>query len=145
MPTIKEIATMASVSRSTVSRVLNDSGYVSEEARKRVEKVIKETGYMPSVQATSLRTKKTKIIGVIVPTIQTETSSRLVAGMDYVLAKAGYQILLASTNQNKAKEIEYLQLLKVRQVDGIILAATNAEPELVAKLNAMDIPVIVIG
>ncbi|MFB1049771.1 LacI family DNA-binding transcriptional regulator [Paraliobacillus sp. JSM ZJ581] len=145
MSTIKEIAKMADVSRSTVSRVLNDSGYVSEDARKRVEKVIEETGYMPSVQAKSLRTKETKVIGVIVPTIRTETSSRLVAGMDHILAKSGYQILLANTNQNREKELEFLQLLKVRQVDGIILAATNINPELINKLMTMDSPLVVIG
>lgn len=145
MSTIKEIAEMAGVSRSTVSRVLNDSGYVSEDARKRVEKVIKETDYMPSVQAKSLRTKKTKVIGVIVPTIRTETSSRLVAGMDHVLAASGYQILLANTNQNREKELEFLQLLKVRQVDGIILAATNMNQALVDKLKALDVPLVVIG
>ncbi|GAA5416014.1 catabolite control protein A [Paraliobacillus ryukyuensis] len=145
MPTIKEIATMASVSRSTVSRVLNDSGYVSDEARKRVEQVIKETGYMPSVQAKALRTKKTKVIGVIVPTIRTETSSRLVAGMDYILAEAGYQVLLATTNQEREKELEFLQLLQTRQVDGIIFAATNVEPTLIEKINCLSIPITVIG
>lgn len=145
MPTINEIAAMANVSRSTVSRVLNDSGYVSQEARMRVEKVIKETGYVPSVQATSLRTKKTKVIGVIVPTIRTETSSRLVAGMDQVLSEAGYQIILTNTNQQKEKEMEHLQLLKVRQVDGIIIAATNTNPDFVQKLHGLDIPIAVIG
>lgn len=145
MTTIKEIAEMAKVSRSTVSRVLNDSGYVSNEARKRVEKVISETEYRPSEHAKSLRTKRTKVIGVIVPTIRTETTSRLVAGMDQELASKGYQILLANTNLDKLKEIEYVQLLKVRQVDGIIIAATNVNPELVTQLHRLEVPIVVIG
>src|SRR5690606_35553402 len=121
MVTIKEIAEMAGVSRTTVSRVLNNSGYVSEDARKRVEKVIEETGYVPSEQAKSLRTKKTKVIGVILPTIQTETPSRIVTGVGKELSKNGYQILLANTNLDKQKEVDYLDLLRLRQVDGIIL------------------------
>lgn len=143
--TIKDIAVMANVSRTTVSRALNNSGYVSEEARERIDKVIEETGYMPSEQAKSLRTKKTKVIGVILPTIQTETSSKIVSGIDTVLSKDGYQILLANTNLDKEKEIEYLNLLKVRQVDGIILIATNTETPLIKKIQELKIPVVIIG
>lgn len=145
MITIKDIAEMASVSRSTVSRVLNNSGYVSEEARARVEKVIKETGYTPSVNATSLRTKKTKVIGVILPTIKTETPSRVVTGLGTELSKEGYEILLANTNQDKRKEIEYLDLLKMRQVDGIVLLPTNTEPDLLEKIREIDIPLVMVG
>ena len=145
MLTIKEIAKMADVSRSTVSRALNNSGYVSEDARKRIDQVIKKTGYIPSENAKSLRTKKTKVIGVILPTIQTETSSKIVSGIDQELAKQGYQILLANTNLDKDKEIEYLQLLKVRQVDGIILVATNTEDSLIQKIKELELPVVSIG
>ncbi|WP_249869097.1 LacI family DNA-binding transcriptional regulator [Oceanobacillus saliphilus] len=145
MITIKDIAELANVSRSTVSRVLNDSGYVSEDARKRVEKVVKETGYVPSEQAKSLRTKKTKVIGVILPTIQTETPSRIVTGLGRELSKHGYQILLANTDHDKEKEIEYLDLLKVRQVDGIILIATNTDAKLMKKIKELNIPLTVIG
>ncbi|WP_226036110.1 LacI family DNA-binding transcriptional regulator [Aquibacillus saliphilus] len=145
MPTIKEIAEMANVSRTTVSRALNNSGYVSEEARKRIMKVIEETGYVPSEQAKSLRMKRTKVIGVIVPTIKTETSGRLVSGMDDILSEEGYQILLASTNLDKQKEIEYIHLLKVRRVDGIIFTATNENEHLLELIQKLEIPFVVIG
>ncbi|MFC2948732.1 LacI family DNA-binding transcriptional regulator [Virgibacillus sediminis] len=145
MVTIKDIAEMAKVSRTTVSRVLNSSGYVSEDARKRVEKAIEETGYIPSQHAKSLRTKKTKIVGVILPTIQTETSSRIVTGIGEELSKHGYEIILANTNLKKEKEIEFLELLKVRRVDGIILIATNTEPDLVEKIKDINIPLVMIG
>lgn len=143
--TIKDIAEMANVSRTTVSRVINNSGYVSEEVRKRVEKIIEETGYMPNVNAKSLRTKQSKVIGVILPTIQTETPSRVVTGLSRELSKHGYQILLANTDHDVKKEYEYLDLLKVRQVDGIVLIATNTEPKLIEKLKQMDIPLVMIG
>ncbi|OCA82881.1 LacI family DNA-binding transcriptional regulator [Pseudobacillus wudalianchiensis] len=145
MLTIKEIAEMAKVSRSTVSRVLNDSGYVSEEARRRVLAVIEETGYMPSQHAKALRTKKTKVIGVILPKISTETSGRVVNGINEVLQDQGYQILLTATNLDYQKEIEYLRLLKSRQVDGIILIATTVNAELVAEIHQLNKPFVAIG
>ncbi|AXI08578.1 LacI family transcriptional regulator [Oceanobacillus zhaokaii] len=145
MVTIKDIAEMAKVSRSTVSRVLNNSGYVSEDARMRVEKVIEETKYTPSQHAKSLRTKKTKIVGVILPTIQTETSSKIVTGLGKEFSKLGYEILLANTNLNREKEMEYLDLLKVRRVDGIVLIATNTEPKLLEKINEINVPLVMVG
>ncbi|WP_409295761.1 LacI family DNA-binding transcriptional regulator [Peribacillus sp. SCS-26] len=145
MLTIKEIAEKANVSRTTVSRVLNDSGYVSEEARKRVLTVIEETGYVPSAHAKSLRTKKTKVIGVIVPKISTETSSRLVKGLDQVLSGAGYQILLAITNLEHEKEIQHLKLLKSRHVDGIILSATNIGEPILQEIQQLNMPFVMVG
>ncbi|MEB6550001.1 LacI family transcriptional regulator [Heyndrickxia sporothermodurans] len=145
MLTIKEIAERANVSRTTVSRVLNNSGYVSEEAKKRVLKVIEDTGYVPSENAKSLRTKKTKVIGVILPKISTETSSRFVNGIDEVLAKEGYQILLTNTNLKPEKEIEFLRLLKSRHVDGIIQSATNINQPLVDEIFRLKIPFVMVG
>lgn len=145
MATIKEIAERASVSRTTVSRVINNSGYVSEDAKSRVLKAIEETGYIPSEYAKSLRTKKTKVIGVILPKISTETSSRLVKGLDEVFAKEGYQILLTNTNLDPEKEIEYLRLLKSRHVDGIILSATIINEPLVEEINQLNIPFVTVG
>ncbi|UCZ53643.1 LacI family transcriptional regulator [Bacillus shivajii] len=145
MVTIKDIAKMAGVSRTTVSRVINNSGYVSGEARKRVLKVVEQTGYVPSEQAKSLRTKKTKVIGVILPKISTETSSRVVNGMDEELSKHGYQILLANTNLNEKKEIEHLRLLQSRRVDGIILVATNINDKLMNEIHELKVPVVALG
>ncbi|RDU37353.1 LacI family transcriptional regulator [Neobacillus piezotolerans] len=145
MLTIKEIAERANVSRTTVSRVLNNSGYVSGEARERVMKVIEETGYVPSENAKSLRTKKTRVIGAILPKISTETSSRLVKGMDDILAKEGYQILLANSNLKPEKEIEYVRLLKSRHVDGIILSATNINSGLTGEIKRLNMPFVAVG
>lgn len=145
MRTIKDIAKLADVSRTTVSRVLNDSGYVSEKSRKKVLDVIEETGYVPSQHAKSLRTKETKIIGVILPKISTDTSSRTVDGMNEVFGEKGYQILLTSTNLDKAKEIEHLRLLQNRQVDGILLIATNTDEDLIREIQESKVPVVVIG
>ncbi|MCO7176101.1 LacI family DNA-binding transcriptional regulator [Sporolactobacillus kofuensis] len=145
MTTIKEIASMAGVSQSTVSRMMNQSGYVSEEARKRILHVIKETEYIPSTQAKAMRTKKSNVIGVILPRISTQTPSQYVSGIDRVLSKRGFQILLVNTNLQREKEIEYLKLMKSRQVDGIILIATNDSDELIKEIRNVKLPFVAVG
>ena len=85
---INEIARLAGVSRATVSRYLND-GYVSDEKKAVIRKVIEETGYQPSSQAQMLRTKKTKLVGVIIPKINSDTVGRMVAGISDVLSRSG--------------------------------------------------------
>ncbi|WP_010677301.1 LacI family DNA-binding transcriptional regulator [Bacillus timonensis] len=145
MVTMKEIARLANVSSATVSRVLNNSGYVSDEVRKRILKIIEETGYIPSEHAKALRTKQSNVIGVILPKLSTETASRIVSGIGEELAKHGYQILLTNTNLDPKKEIEYLKLLKSKQVDGIILLATNRGEELLNEIKKLRIPFVATG
>ncbi|WP_453992838.1 LacI family DNA-binding transcriptional regulator [Bacillus nitroreducens] len=145
MVTMKEIAKLANVSSATVSRVLNNSGYVSDEVRKRILKIIEETGYIPSEHAKALRTKQSNVIGVILPKLSTETASRIVNGISEELAKHGYQILLTNTNLDPQKEIEYLKLLKSKQVDGIILLATNRGEGLLNEIKKLRIPFVATG
>lgn len=142
--TITEIAKMAEVSVSAVSRYLND-GYVSEEKAERIKKVIEKTGYRPSKQAQSMRTKKSKVIGVILPKISSESIARVAAGISEVLSDAGYQMLLASTDNNPKKEIEYLQLLNNNPVDGILFSASVFDKAHKAALKKLDVPVVVIS
>lgn len=145
MVTMKEIARLANVSSATVSRVLNNSGYVSDDVRKRILKIIEETGYIPSEHAKALRTKQSNVIGVILPKLSTETASRIVNGISEELAKHGYQILLTNTNLDPKKEIEYVKLLKSKQVDGIILLATNRGEELLEEIKKLRIPFVATG
>ena len=110
--TIKEIAQLAGVSSAAVSRYLN-GGYVSEGKKEQIRKVIEETGYQPSAQARMLRTKKASLVGVVVPKINSESISRITAGIESVLAERGYQMLLAGTDNTPAKEVEYLRLFEI--------------------------------
>ena len=141
---INEIARLAGVSRATVSRYLN-KGYVSEEKKERIRKVIEETGYNPSSQAQILRTKKTKIIGVIIPKINSESISRMVAGISLVLSKEGYHLLLANTDNNEEEELKYLNIFKSNQVDGIILIGTIFTKEHKRLLQESKVPVVILG
>lgn len=142
--TIKEIARLANVSSAAVSRYLN-GGYISEEKRAQIKKVIEETGYRPSAQARTLRTKRASLVGVVVPKINSESISRVTEGIGNVLAARGYQMLLASTDNNAKKEIEYLHLFEKYPVDGIILIGTMITAEHRRFLKNARIPVVVTG
>ena len=142
--TISEIAKMAGVSKSAVSRYFND-GYISEEKREAIRKVVEETGYYPSLQAQTLRTKKTKMIGVILPRIDSNSIGRVVAGIFSVLGESEYEILLANTMNDNMKELDYLSVFHDKQVDGVILLATIMTAEHKKKLKEMNVPVVIIG
>ena len=141
---INQIAQMAGVSRATVSRYLND-GYVSQEKRAAIRRVIEKTGYVPSRQAKTLRTGKTNVVGVIIPKINSASVSRMVAGITPVLNEAGYQVLLANTSNDEKREVEFLHLFSEKnQVDSVILIATVVTPEHEAAIASLPVPVVVL-
>lgn len=142
--TISEIAKMADVSVSAVSRYMNN-GYVSKEKKERIQKVIESTGYVPSAHAQILRTKKTKVIGVVIPKIDSESISQMVSGISGELSEAGYQLLLASTWNNPVNEIEYLKTFSQNRVDGIIFIGTTMNQKHERLLKKMRIPVVLLG
>ena len=141
---INEIAKLAGVSRTTVSRYLND-GYVSEEKKEKIRKVIQETGYQPSAQAQMLRTKKTKLVGVVLPKINSDTISREVAGISDVLTKKGYQIILANTNNDIEEELKSLSLFRDNQVDGVVFIATMFTRKHKQMLKEYKVPIVILG
>ena len=142
--TINEIAKLAGVSNAAVSRYFNN-GYISDEKREAIKKVIEDTGYRPSLQAQVLRTKRTKTVGVIVPKIDSSSVGRVVAGVMSVLEKHGYRLLLAVSEQNSKKELEYLDLFDNKQVDGVILLATVFSSGLKKQIKQMSVPVVLAG
>lgn len=142
--TINEIAELAGVSRATVSRYLNE-GYVSAEKREAIRRVIEETGYEPSVQAQNLRKKVTKLIGVIIPRIQSDSIGRMVAGISSILSEAGYQLLLANTQNDAEEELKYLKVFGKNQVDGIILIGTMFSKAHFKLMKEAEVPIVVLG
>ena len=121
--TINEIAKMAGVSRATVSRYLNN-GYVSAEKKEIIKKVIEETGYVPSTQAQTLRTKKTNVIGVIIPRLNSDAIGKMISGISSVVAAENFQLILANTANDEKEELKYINTFKDNFVDGIILIGT---------------------
>ena len=141
---IIDIAKLSGVSKSTVSRYLN-SGYVSEEARNKIQKVLDETGFQPQRHAKSMRTRKTNLIGVIVPKISSETIARVIEGMTDVFSPKSYDVLIANTNLSIEKEIEYLNIFKNNNVDGIMFVATKVTEEHIRAMNEVQVPIVVVG
>ena len=141
---IAEIAKLAGVSSAAVSRYFNN-GHISDEKKAAIRKVVEETGYRPSVQAQTLRTKKTKMIGVIVPKVASASIGRIVEGILSILNDSEYQTLLAVTQNDPKKESEYLTAFNNKQVDGVILAATVFTTEHKRILKRMMVPVVIVG
>lgn len=142
--TISEIAKLAGVSSTAVSRYLNH-GYLSVEKREAIARVIAETGYRPSLQAQVLRTGKTRTIGIILPKIDSYSVSNVVAGIVGVLEQKGYQTLLADTFNDPEKELEYLRLFDEQRVDGVIFIATVFTPRHHTVLKECKVPVVIVG
>lgn len=141
---IVDIAKMAGVSSAAVSRYFNN-GHLSEKKQEAIRKVVEETGYRPSVQAQTLRTKKTKIIGVVVPKVASASIGKVVEGILSVLNESAYQMLLAVTQNDPKKEVEYLAAFQERQVDGVILVATVFTAAHKRVLKELPVPVVIVG
>jgi LacI family sucrose operon transcriptional repressor len=142
---INEIARRAGVSRATVSRYLNN-GYVSKEKRELIGRIIEETGYIPSQRGKLLRTGKTRLVGVIMPKINSQSVSRMVAGITSVLEQNDYHVVLADTENHENRELEFLELFSGRNhVDGIILIATVFTQQHLQALSHMAVPTVVLA
>ncbi|MER2057925.1 MAG: LacI family DNA-binding transcriptional regulator [Niallia sp.] len=144
MTTIGDIAKLAGVAKSTVSRYLND-GSVSEATKRKIQHIIKETGYMPNAFAQSLKAKKTNIIGTIVPRLDSYASSRTLIGIDEELKTMNYQMLISHSNLDLEREIENIHSLVRQKVAGIILLATEITEHHLAIIKQVGIPVLIVG
>ncbi|WP_214777117.1 LacI family DNA-binding transcriptional regulator [Exiguobacterium sp. s22] len=142
--TIKDIAELAGVAKSTVSRYLN-GGSVGKATREKLDRVIQDTNYEPNQFAQSLKSKQTKMIGVIVPRLDSYAASRTMMGIDEQLTERGYQMLVVNTAQQTEREIEQLYNLAKQKVAGIIWLGTTVTERHLEAIEAIQIPVLLIG
>lgn len=143
--TIKDVAKMAGVSISTVSRVINNSKPVSNDIRDRVLEVIKSTNYVPNPVARSLVLKKSNFIGVIVPNISNYKIGEILNGIEEIGKMYDYDILLCNSYGELEEEIKYINLLKNKQVAGILIVSWNLRKEVVELINASGIPSVFVS
>ncbi len=145
MVTIKDIAAEAGVSKSTVSRVLTNNGYVGEETRQKILRVMEERGFQPSESARNLSSKTTNTIGVVVPEISNPFYMEVLEGIARVVDAENLTIIYCNTDNNAAKEAKALQMLEGQRVRGMILApaidyrdaaSSRRVKELLGKINA---------
>ena len=143
--TIKDIAKLANVSPTTISRVMNKSGYVKNEITEKIEKIIEETGYRPNAYAKALLQNKSHTIGVILPKINSNSSGDTVAGIDEYLSKMEYAILIGNSNHSIEREIELYKVFQEKRVDGIILMATELTLQHKELIKKSGIPTVILG
>lgn len=139
MITIKDIAAAAGVSKSTVSRVLTNSGYVNEETRSRIEEVIRRTGYQPSASARNLSKQMSSTIGVVVPELGNSFYTEVLAGISDVVDEQDLTIIYCNTENDPAKEAKALETMVGQRVLGVIMAPSvdYSMPERRKRLRTM--------
>lgn len=123
MPTIKDIVKLTGISRSTVSRVINNDPHVSEEKRRRVNEAMNLLNYTPNSAAQRLRNQKTNTIAVLMPELKNPFFAHLLDKIDSDATENNLQLLVCQTRYDKLKELQFFELLKTKQVDGIILSS----------------------
>ncbi|ARM10941.1 MULTISPECIES: LacI family DNA-binding transcriptional regulator [Rhizobium] len=122
---IRDVAKLAGVSTGTVSRVLNDHPSVTDELRARVRRIIDDLGYMPDPSARSMRSKVSRLIGIVIPDLTNPFFSELVQSAEQAAASHGYNIIVMTSFDDAAKEADRIGQLTSRKVDGIILVPSN--------------------
>lgn len=139
---IIDVARKAGVSTATISRVINGNGGYSKETERKVRQTIEECGYIPNVSAASLRTNRSKCIGVIVPDITNEFFAKIVHELDIFLVSGGYSLLICDSNEDYDLEDTYIKNLIEKSVDGIIYISGQNEIKNIADVR--NIPVVYI-
>lgn len=146
MATITDVSKRAGVSRSTVSRVVADNGYVSEAKRRAIEQAIAELGYRPNTLAQALRSNRSNMIGAVVIDIGTPHFANLVYGIQRVCRAAGKSLLVSSGYAEQDGEAKAIMELVDRSCDGIVLYIEKPLRDDVAEMvRAARIPVVSIG
>jgi len=144
MPTIRDVAKRARVAPTTVSRVINHSGYVSNTTRARVETAIDDLGYVPNRLARSLRLKRTHTLGLVVTDIANPFWPAVARGVEDTAQEAGFNVILCNTDESEAKQERYLDVLLQKRVDGILLVPACSSAALGKWIESQTIPVILL-
>ena len=129
MPSIKDVAKHAGVSVTTVSRVLNNKGYISQQTRLKVEEAMKELDYFPNQIARALLKNQSFVLGVIVPDLSHPFFAELINWIEHTATVNNYKILVCNSLQEAEKEAKYINMLKQNRVDGIIMCSHSQEVE----------------
>ena len=144
-PSIREVAKLAGVATSTVSRVMNSHIDVSPRMRERVYAAVRDLGYRPDILAQGLRTKTTRAIGVIVSDIADPLLAAAVTGVERGLRAAGYAVYLANLERDVELDLESIRLLAQRRVDGLILGLSEERyPATAELLRAANVPLVLL-
>lgn len=142
---MRQVADLAGVAMSSVSRVLSNHPDVSERMRERVMSAVEELGYQPDLLAQSLRRRATRSVGFVVGDIANPLLAEIVQGGETTLREAGYSMLLTNSENDPRRDADHVALFEQRRVDGLMLSlASEDNPALVGLLAELDTPVVLI-
>src|SRR6185369_11779610 len=142
MSAIHEVAKRAGVAPITVSRVINNDGYFSEETRRKVEAAVLELDYIPNSLGPSLRSKRTQTLALVLSDITNPFWTTVARGVEDAANKRGYHIIIGNTDESAEKQEEYLLFLLKKQVDGFLLVpASSSSSDL---LHKRRVPLVVL-
>jgi LacI family transcriptional regulator len=144
MATIKQVARYAEVSVATVSRVINKTGYVSDDLQQRVYQAMDTLNYKPSALAQSLRNQRTQVVGVLIPLLDQPFFSALTYSIEQSLFASDYRTLICSSGENHLKEDAYIDMLLRQRVDGVIFAPMGQSSDNIRHLLERKIPVVIV-
>ncbi|MCJ7842286.1 LacI family transcriptional regulator [Lederbergia sp. NSJ-179] len=143
--TIYDVAKKAGVSIATVSKVINHTGNMREETRKKVMNVIEDMNYQPSIMASALSGKGTETLGLLVPDISNPFFSMIARTIEDHAHEHGMSVIMCSTDEDPEREKKYLDVLQRKQVDGFIVASSFHEKKLLRKLVEHDVPLVMLA
>ncbi len=143
--TIKDIARQADVSHSTVSRALNGSRLISEETADRIRQVAADLGYMPSAAARTLKTNRSRALGVIIRNVDDPFFSEILQGIEEVAQGHGYSLFMAASRQDEKMEKNNIQAMVERRVEGVIICSTPVSPTQSRQLTSFGVPIVVVN
>lgn len=142
---INDVAKCAGVSKSTVSRILNDKGKFSKDTRDKVLQIVKKLNYRASMVARSLRNRRTKAVGLLLPDIVNPFFPEIMKGVEDVASENGYVVILCSSNEDSEKEFMYFHMFENRWIDGVIysgVTGTREEAQSIRLISEQEIPVV---
>ena len=142
MPTIRDVAKLAGVAPITVSRVINNSDYVKQTTRERVEIAIDELGYIPNTLGVSLRSRQTMTLAVVITDITNPFWTTVTRGIEDVAQANGFSTILCNTDESEEKQEQYIQMLLRRRIDGILLVPSSSNPDPIKLIKKQNIPVV---
>jgi LacI family transcriptional regulator, repressor for deo operon, udp, cdd, tsx, nupC, and nupG len=142
---IKDIARLAGVSHSTVSRALRKSSLIRFETAERIRQIAESQGYSPSAVARGLVTSKTEAIGVVVTSIADPFNGEVVAGIEELANEQGYTVILANSNAEPDREVAVVRSFQARRVDGILVASSRVGALHTPLLSELQIPIVLLN
>jgi LacI family transcriptional regulator len=143
-PTVRDVAKAAGVAPTTVSRVVNNRGYVSDETRQRVQAAIEHLGYIPNSVSRSLRLQRTNVVALIVSDITNPFWTTITRGVEDAMQESGLSLILGNTDEQPGKLDNYLNIMMRQQVDGVLVAPTHDNTQAIQRVKDGGTPIVLI-